>query len=174
MGDLHAAKPFVIHSNRRGAFLCRDLRTCSAGEDDKPVLQQRVQKLRPSFSWGIYQHCIINCGRTFQARSERQMFSSYIIIWGDYYSALFLLGQLLNCFIASEWEKDSSIEACETEFQSFVNDQPQLECHVSRTHSDISNILSYLTHQSGFCSRLHLYRVSLVGHQVDFFAVIRK
>ena len=99
-------------------------------------------------------------------------FCPEIIIGGDDHSAFFLFRQLLDGSIACEWEKGSNIEACKAKFQSFVNDQRQLECHASRRHSEISNVVSYLTQQSGFRSRRHLYRVSLVGFQVGSFAVV--
>ena len=95
-------------------------------------------------------------------------FCPKIIIGGDDHSAFLLLGQLLDGLVACGWEKGSTVEACKAEFQSFVDDQRQLECHASRKRSDISNVLSYLTHQSGFRSRRHLYRVSLVGFYVAF------
>ena len=88
--------------------------------------------------------------------------------------AFFLFGQLLDGLIACGWEKGSNIEAYKAEFQSFVNDQRQLQCQASRKHADISNVLIYLTHQSGFPSRRRLHRVCLVAFQVDLFAVIRK
>ena len=100
-------------------------------------------------------------------------FSPEIIIEGDDHSALFLFGQPLDGLIACGSEKGLNIEACKAEFQSFLRDQCQLECNLSRKHPDISNCLSYLTHQSGFRSRRHLYRVSLAGFQVDFFAAVR-
>ena len=100
-------------------------------------------------------------------------FCPEIIIGGDDHSAFILFGQLLDGLIACGWEKGSNIEACKAEFQSFVNDQYQLECHACRKHSDISNDLTYLIHQSGFRSRRHLNRVNLVGFQVDSFAVVR-
>ena len=90
-------------------------------------------------------------------------FCPEILIGGDDHSAFFLFRQLLDSLVESGWEKGSTVEACKAEFQSFVNDQRQLECHASRKHSDISNVPSYLSHQSGFRSRRHLYRVSLVG-----------
>ena len=71
---------------------------------------------------------------------------------GDDHSAFCLLGQLLDRLIACEWEKGSNIEARNTVFQFFVQHQRQLECHASRKHSDISNVLSYLFHQSGFAA----------------------
>ena len=100
-------------------------------------------------------------------------FCPEIIIGGDDHSAFFLFRQLLDGLIACGWEKASNIEACKAEFQPFVNDQRQLECHASRKQSDISNVVSYLTQQSGFRSRRHLYRVSRVGFQVGSFAVVR-
>ena len=100
-------------------------------------------------------------------------FCPEIIIGGDDHSAFFLLGQHLDGRISCGWEKGSTIEACRAEFQSFVNDQRQQECHASRRHSDISNVVSYLTQQSGFRSRRHLYRVSLVGFQVGSVAVVK-
>ena len=97
-----------------------------------------------------------------------------ILIGGDDYSAFFLFGQLLDGLISCRWEKGPTIEACKAEFQSFVNDQRQLECHASRRHSDISNVVSYLTQQSGFRRRRHLYRVSVVRFQVGSVVVVRQ
>ena len=85
-------------------------------------------------------------------------FCPEINIGGDDHSAFFLFGQLLDGLVECGWEKGSMVEACKTEFQSFVNDQRQLESHASRKHSDIRSVLSYLSHQSGFRSRRHLYR----------------
>ena len=100
-------------------------------------------------------------------------FCPEIIIGGDDHSAFFLFGQLLDGFISYGWEKGSNNEACKAEFQSFKSDQCQLECHASGRHSDISNVVSYLTQQSGFRSRRHLYRVSLVVFQVGSVAVVK-
>ena len=114
---------------------------------------------------------------TVSARSKlgqgMSCFWPEVIVGGDDHSAFFLFGQLLDGLVESGWEKGSAVEACKAEFQSFVNDQRQLECHASRKHSDISNVLSYLTHQSGFRSRRHLYRVNLVGLRFSWMAVVR-
>ena len=115
---------------------------------------------------------------TVAARSKPgQGVSSFcpeIIIEGDDHSAFFLFGQLLDGLVECGWEKGLTVEACKAEFQSFVNDQRQLESHAGRKHSDISSALSYLSHQSGFRSRRHLYRVSLVGLRVSWVAVVRQ
>ena len=117
----------------------------------------------------------IDCCCTFQTGSGRQLFLSWDFYGEPWHSAFFLIWQLLDSLISCGREKGSNIEACEEEHQSFVQDQPQLGCHASRKHSDISNVLSYLTHQSGFRSHRylwHLYRVSSECPQVVFFAVI--
>ena len=90
-------------------------------------------------------------------------FCPEIRIGGDDHSAFFLFGQLLDGLVECGWKKGSTVEACKAEFQSFVKDQRELECHATRKHCDISSVLSYLSHKSGFRSRRHLYRVSLVG-----------
>ena len=100
-------------------------------------------------------------------------FCPEIIIGGDDHSAFFLFGQLLDGLVECGWEKGSTVEACKADFQSFVNEQPQLESHAGRKRSDITSVLSYLSHQSGFRSRQHLYRVSLVGLWVSWVAVVR-
>ena len=100
-------------------------------------------------------------------------FCPEIIIGGDDHSAFFLFGQLLDGLVECGWEKGSTVEACKAELQSFLNDQRQLESHAGRKRSDISSVLSYLSHQSGFRSRRHLYRVSLVGLRVSWVAIVR-
>ena len=97
-------------------------------------------------------------------------FCPEVIVGGDDHFAFFLFGQLLDGLVESGWEKGSAVEACKAEFQSFRMTSANLN---SRKHSDISNVLSYLTHQSGFRSRRHLYRVSLVGLRFSWMAVVR-
>ena len=100
-------------------------------------------------------------------------FCPEIIIGGVDHSAFFLFGQLLDGLVECGWERGSTVEACKAEFQSLVIDQRQLESHAGGKHSDISSVLSYLSHQSGFRGRRHLYRVSLVGLRVSWVAVVR-
>ena len=95
-------------------------------------------------------------------------FSPAIVIAGDDHSAFFLFEQLLDGLVTCAWEKRANIEACKAEFQSFVRDQRQLDGHASRKHYDISSVLSYFTHQSGFWSRQHSYLVSSVCLHVVF------
>ena len=74
VGELHALKPFFFRGNWRGAFPRRDPYACSAGENDKPVPEEEVQKQCPSLSWGLHQQRIIYCCRSFKAGSGRELF----------------------------------------------------------------------------------------------------
>ena len=174
MGELHAAKSFVFHSNRRGRFRCRDRVHAALEKRTSQYLNKNFRSSARCFLEEFNSTVLSTAAARSNLGQGVSCFCPEIIIGGDQHSAFFLLGHLLDGLIACMWEKGSNIEACKAEFQSFVNDQSQLECHANKKHSDISNVLSYLTHQSGFRSLRHLYRVSLIGLQVDFFAVIRK
>ena len=76
MGELHAPEPLIICTDRRGSFLVGDSRACSAGEYDDLLPQEWFPEQCPSFSWGVYLHCIIDCFCTFQTGSGRQLFLS--------------------------------------------------------------------------------------------------
>ena len=87
-------------------------------------------------------------------------FCPEVIIGGDDHSAFFLHGQLLDGLVECGWEKGSNVEACKAEFQSFVREQRQVQCHSTRKRPDVGNILAYFAQQTGFQSRRHLFRVS--------------
>ena len=87
-------------------------------------------------------------------------FCPEIILGGDDHSAFFLHGQLMDRLVDCGWEKGSNVEACKAEFQSFVREQRQRECHSTRKRPNVGNILAYFAHQTGFQSRRHLFRVS--------------
>ena len=86
-------------------------------------------------------------------------FCPEIILGGDHHSAFFLHVQLLDGLVECGWEKGSSVEACKAEFQSFVREQRQLERHSTRKRPDVGNILAYFAQQTGFQSRMNLFRV---------------
>ena len=110
------------------------------------------QYLKKEFKSSAHQFLEESTGTVLSTAAERSKlgqnvscFCPEIIIGGDDQSSFFLFRQLLDGLIAYGWEKRSNIEACKAEFHSFVNNKRQLECHGSRKHSDISNVLSYLT-----------------------------
>ena len=87
-------------------------------------------------------------------------FCHEIVLGDDDHSAFFLYGQLLDGLVECGCEKGSHVEACKAEFQSFVQEQRQLERHSTRKRHDVGTILAYFAHQYGFQSRKHLFRVS--------------
>ena len=57
------------------------------------------------------------------------------------------------------WTKGSEVEACQAEYQSFVQEQRQLEPSSTRSRPDVGDVLSFCSGQAGFRARRHLYKV---------------
>ena len=74
---------------------------------------------------------------------------------------LHLLGLLLDGLLDNGWVKGSEIEACRSEYQSFVQEQRQLERSSTRSRPDIGDILSFC-----FRARQHLFKECIVTNVV--------
>ena len=127
VGELHAPKPFIFHNSRGGPVPFRDPRACSAGKKSNQYLKKEFRSSARRF----FEEFASTVLSTVAARSKLgqgvSCFCPEIIIGGGGHSAFFLFRQLLDGLLACGWEKGSDIEACKAEFQSFVNDQRQLE-----------------------------------------------
>ena len=55
------------------------------------------------------------------------------------------------------------MEACKSEYQSFVQEQRQLERTSTRSHPHAANVLTFCSLQAGFRVRHHLYKVCFVS-----------
>ena len=66
------------------------------------------------------------------------------------------------------WVKGSEIEACRSEYQSFVQEQRQLERSSTRSRPDVGDVLSFCCSQAGFRARQHLFKVCIVTNVVKF------
>ena len=93
-------------------------------------------------------------------------FCPAIIIGGDDHAPLHLLGLLLDGLLDRGWVKGSEIEACRSEYQSFVQEQRQLERSSTRSRPDIGDVLSFCSSQAGFRARHHLFKVCIVTNMV--------
>ena len=107
---------------------------------------------------------------TVAARSKTgqglSCFCPAIIIGGDDHAPLHLLGLLLDRLLDRRWVKGSEIEACRSEYQSFVQEQRQLERSSTRSRPDIGDVLSFCSSQDGFRARQHLFKVCIVPNMV--------
>ena len=80
-------------------------------------------------------------------------FCPAIIFRGDDHAPLHLLGLLLDGLLERGWIKGSEIEACRAEYQSFVQEQRQLERSSTRSRPDIGDVLSFFSSQAVFRAR---------------------
>ena len=94
-------------------------------------------------------------------------FCPLIIIGGDDHAPPHLLGLLLDGFLDRGWVKGSEIEACRSEYQSFVQEQRQLGRFSTRSCPDIGDVLSFCSSQAGFRARQHLFNVCIVTKKVQ-------
>ena len=103
---------------------------------------------------------------TVAARSKiGQILSCFcpaIIHGGGDHAPLHLMGLLLDGLLERGWMKGSDIEACRVEYQSFVQEQRQLEQSSTRSRPDIGDVLSVCSSQVGFRARHHLFKVCIL------------
>ena len=93
-------------------------------------------------------------------------FCPAIFIGGDDHAPLHLLGLLLDGLLDRGWVKGSEIDACRSEYQSFVQEQRQLERSSTRSRPDIGDVLSFCSSQAAFRARQHLFKVCIVTNIV--------
>ena len=93
-------------------------------------------------------------------------FCPAIIIGRDDHAPLHLLGLLLDGILDHGWIKGSEIEACRAEYQSFVQEQRQLERSSTRSRPDVGDVLSFCSSQVGFRARQHLFKVCIMTNIV--------
>ena len=98
-------------------------------------------------------------------------FCPAIVIGGDDHAPLHLLGLLLDGLLERGWVKGSEIEACRSEYQSFVQEQRQLERSSTRSRPDVGDVLSFCCSQAGFRARQHLFKVCIVTN-VEGYVIV--
>ena len=107
-------------------------------------------------------NCILS---TVAARSAigqgLSCFCPLVLIGGDDHAPLQLFDLLLGGLLAKGWVRGGDMEACKSEYQSFVQEQRQLEWTSTRSRPDVGNVLSFCSSQAGFRVRSHLYKVCI-------------
>ena len=92
-------------------------------------------------------------------------FCPAIVVGGDDVAPLQLFNKLLDGLLEKGWTRGSEVEACRAEYQSFVQEQRQLERSSTRSRPDVGDVLSFYSGQAGFRARRHLYKVCMVASQ---------
>ena len=79
-----------------------------------------------------------------------------------------LIEMFLETLLGKRWVKSAEMEACKSEYQSFVQEQKQLERTSTRSRPDVGNVLIFCSSQVGFRVRRHLYKLSIVSKNRGF------
>ena len=95
-------------------------------------------------------------------------FCPAIVIGGDDHAPLHLLGLLFDGLLERGWVEGSEIDVCRSEYQSFVQEQRQLERSSTRSRPDIGDVLSFCCSQVGFRARQILFKGCIVTNMVRF------
>ena len=88
---------------------------------------------------------------------------------GDDVAPLQLFNKLLDGLLEKGWTRGSKVEACRAEYQSFVQEQRQLERSSTRSRPDVGYVLSFCSAQAGLRARRHLSKVCIVANQACGF-----
>ena len=91
-------------------------------------------------------------------------FCPAIVVGGDDVAPLQLFNKLLDGLLEKGWVKGNEVESCRAEYQSFVQEQRQLERSSTRSRPDIGDVLTFCSAQAGFRARRHLYKVCIVSN----------
>ena len=93
-------------------------------------------------------------------------FCPAIVVSRDDHGPLHLLGVLLDGLLELGWIKGSEIETGRAEYQSFVQEQRQLERSPTGNRREVGDILTFCFLQAGFRTRQHISKVCIVTFMV--------
>ena len=83
-------------------------------------------------------------------------FCPAFVVGGDNVAPFQLFNKLLDGLLEKGWTRGSEVEACRAEYQSFVQEQRQLERSSTRSRLDVGDVLSFRSAQAGLRARRHL------------------
>ena len=92
-------------------------------------------------------------------------FCPAIVVGEDDVAPSQLFNKLLDGLLEKGWTRLSEVEPCRAEYQSFVQEQRQLERSSTRSRPDVGEVLSFCSGQASFRARRHLYKVCIVAKQ---------
>ena len=157
----HFRFPAIIDKN----FLEGTRVMAALGEVSSHYLQKEFRRDARRFL-GDFVNCVL---LTVAARSVigqgLSCFCPAIVVGGDDVGPLQLFNKLLNGLLEEGWTRGSEVEACRADYQSFVQEQRQLERSSTRSRPDVVDVLSFCSGQAGFRARRHLYNLCIVANQ---------
>ena len=86
-----------------------------------------------------------------------------ILVSGYDHAPTQLFDMLVDGLLEKGWVRGAEMEACKSEYQSFVQEQRQLERTSTRSRPDIGNVLTFCSSQAGFRVQRHLYKKCIVS-----------
>ena len=102
-------------------------------------------------------------------RQGMSCFCPAIVVGGDDGSLIQLSIKILDGLLEKCWTRGSEVVACRVEYQSFVQEQWQLERSSMSSRPDLGDVLSICSTQAGFLARQHLYKVCIVSNHACCF-----
>ena len=90
-------------------------------------------------------------------------FCPAIVVVGDNVAPFHFLNKLMDGLLEKGWTRGSEVEACRDEYQSFVQEQRQLERSSTRNRPDVGDVLSFCSAQAVFRACQKLYKVCSVS-----------
>ena len=110
-----------------------------------------------------FSNCVLS---TVAARSVISQglscFCPPILAGGDDLAPMQLFDMLLDGLLEKGWARGAEMEACKSEYQSFMREQRQLERSSTRSRPDVGNVQTFCSSQAGVRVRRHLYKVCIV------------
>ena len=76
-------------------------------------------------------------------------FCPQILVGGDNHVTMQLVDMLLDGFLEKSWVRGAVMEACKSDYQSFVQEQRQLDRLSTRSLPDVGNFLIFRSSQVG-------------------------
>ena len=120
------------------------------GKVGSHYLQKKFRRDAPQFLEDFV-NCVLS---TVAARSVigqgLSCFCPAIVVGGDNVAPLQLLNKLLDGLLEKGWTRGSEVEACRAEYQSFVQEQRQLERSSTRSRPDVDDVLHSVLHRLVF------------------------
>ena len=96
-------------------------------------------------------------------------FCPAIVVGGDDVASFQLFDKLMDELLEKGWTRESEVEACRAEYQSFVQEQRRLERSSTRSRPDVGDVLLFCSAQADFRAHRYLCKVCIVANQACGF-----